>query len=124
MGQGLATEEIRRFLGQLSRAYVEPVKLYLLGGSALCFLGSPRRTMDIDCITDVATQEFELTVQSVAQELKLEVELVPIDKFIPVPDAAQSRHQYVEQFGNVQVFVFDPYSIALSKLARGFETDI
>ena len=28
------------------------------------------------------------------------------------------------QFGNIEVFVFDPYSIALSKLARGFDADI
>jgi hypothetical protein len=30
----------------------------------------------------------------------------------------------VGQFGGVTVYVFDPYSIALSKVARGFETDL
>jgi hypothetical protein len=30
----------------------------------------------------------------------------------------------VEKFGSIEVYIFDPYSIALSKLARGFDTDI
>ena len=124
MVQGLAATEIRQFLERLSEEYTKPVKVYLLGGSALCFLGSPRRTVDIDCTADVTTEEFELTVEAVAQELKLEIEIIPIEEFIPLPAAAQSRHKSVGQFGNLQVYVFDPYSIALSKLARGFDADI
>ena len=124
MGEGLATKEIRRFLERFSELYPEPVNLYLLGGSALCFLGSPRRTVDIDCTADIKSKEIESTVEAVAQELQLEVEIVPIEEFIPVPVSAQARHQPIGQFGQVQVFVFDPYSIALSKLARGFDADI
>jgi hypothetical protein len=124
MGQGLATTEIRRFLERLSEQYRKPVKLYLLGGSALCFLGSLRRTMDIDCTANSTSRELESAIETVALELKLEVEIVPIEAFIPLPRAAQTRHQFVGQFGEVQVFIFDPYSIALSKLARGFEADI
>lgn len=66
MGNGLATEEIRNFLNHLSQIYTQPVKLYLLGGSALCFLGSPRRTVDIDCVVDNSTKEFKDTVEAVA----------------------------------------------------------
>ena len=29
----------------------------------------------------------------------------------------------IGQFGNLEIFVADPYSIALSKLDRGFDTD-
>ncbi len=31
---------------------------------------------------------------------------------------------FVGEFGNLTVYVFDPYTIALSKLDRGFDTDI
>ncbi len=124
MGNGLATVEIRNFLNRLGQQYAQPVKLYLLGGSALCFLGSPRRTVDIDCVVDFSTKEFKDTVDAVANELQVEVEIIPIDEFIPLPPDTAARHQIVEKFGSIEVFIFDPYSIALSKLARGFDTDI
>ncbi|MCJ7657866.1 MAG: DUF6036 family nucleotidyltransferase [Anaerolineales bacterium] len=124
MGNGLATEEIRNFLNHLSQIYTQPVKLYLLGGSALCFLGSPRRTVDIDCVVDNSTKEFKDTVEAVANKLQVEVEIISIDEFIPLPPNNTERHQNVEKFGRIEVYIYDPYSIALSKLARGFDTDI
>jgi hypothetical protein len=30
----------------------------------------------------------------------------------------------VGRFGDVEVYIFDPYTIALSKIARGFEADL
>ena len=52
------------------------------------------------------------------------VEIIPIDEFIPLPSNAAARHQNVEKFGSIEVYIYDPYSISLSKLARGFNTDI
>jgi hypothetical protein len=124
MGNSLATEEIRNFFNRLGQQYRQPVKLYLLGGSALCFLGSPRRTVDIDCAVELLTKEFKDTIDVVSNELQVEVEIISIDKFIPLPSNATARHHNVEKFGRIEVFIFDPYSIALSKLARGFDTDI
>ena len=124
MGNSLAKDEIQIFLERLSLHYTQPVKLYLLGGSALCYLGSPRRTVDIDCTIEGSTQALVATVESIANDLKMEVEIVPIDEFIPLPPESENRHHPAGQFGSIKVFVFDPYSIALSKLARGFDTDI
>jgi hypothetical protein len=80
--------------------------------------------MDIDCTADSTSKKLAAAIEAVALELQLEVAIVPIEAFIPLPRAAQTRHHFVGQFGEVQVFVFDPYSIALSKLARGIEADI
>lgn len=124
MGSGLATEEIRNFLNRLSQQYSQPVKVYLLGGSALCFLGNPRRTVDIDCVVEFPTEEFTNTLEAVAAELQVEVEIISIDEFIPLPSNSTARHHKLEKYGSIEVFIFDPYSIALSKLARGFDTDI
>lgn len=44
----LAAEEILAFFNKLSQNYDSQANIYLLGGSALCLLGSPRRTIDID----------------------------------------------------------------------------
>ena len=41
-----------------------------------------------------------------------------------MPAGADNRHILIGSFGNLQVFVFDPYSVALSKLDRGFDSDI
>jgi hypothetical protein len=87
-------------------------------------LGSQRRTVDIDCTIVSISSELEATIDNIAQELHLEVEIIPIDEFIPLPPAASTRHYTVGNFGSISVYVYDPYSIALSKIARGFETDI
>ena len=52
------------------------------------------------------------------------VDAVPIAQFVPIPTGADNRQLLIGQFGAIQVFVLDPYTIALSKLDRGFETDI
>ncbi|MBK8050032.1 MAG: hypothetical protein IPK16_24775 [Anaerolineales bacterium] len=41
-----------------------------------------------------------------------------------MPIATAERHLSVGQFGQIDVFVLDPYAIALGKLDRGFDTDI
>ena len=59
----------------------------------------------------------------VARELKIYVEPVAIERFIPLPEGSNKRNIRIGQFGNLEVFVADPYSISLSKLDRGFDTD-
>jgi hypothetical protein len=41
-----------------------------------------------------------------------------------LPSNTTARHYSLEKFGSIEVFIYDPFSIALSKLARGFDTDI
>ncbi len=48
---------------------------------------------------------------------------MPLDKFIPLPQGSEGRVIRVGQFGNLEIFIADPYSIALSKLDRGADTD-
>ena len=85
MEHSLATEEIRNFLNQLGNKYTQKINVYLLGGSALCFLGSPRRTADIDCFVDPTNQGFLESVKKLADQLHIEVEIVPINAFILYP---------------------------------------
>ncbi len=123
----LTTSEIKQFLHRLSERYPNSAKLYLLGGGALCFLGSPRRTVDIDyTLSHLQTDSETLTVtiEALAQEMRLELEAVPIEEFVPLPTDSKQRHQQVAKFGKLIVYVYDPYTIALSKLARGFESDL
>ena len=123
----LATTEIETFLHHLGERYPHPVDLYLLGGSALCFLGSPRRTMDIDyTVSPLQTDSKSLTaiITTLADEMQLELEAVPIEEFVPLPTGSEQRHQRLGKFNQLTVYLYDPYTIALSKLARGFESDL
>lgn len=97
----------------------------MLGGSALCLLSSERPTLDIDYVdNDLRKTELQKLSDRIAQEMRVEIEAVPIDEFVPVPADAESRWLPVGRFGLIDVFIMDPYTIALSKLDRGFDTDI
>jgi hypothetical protein len=52
------------------------------------------------------------------------IEPVPLDRFVPLPTGNAERVIRIGLFGNLEIFIADPYSIALSKLDRGFDTDL
>ena len=54
----------------------------------------------------------------------LDVEAVPIHGFLALPVGREQRAISVGKYGQIQVSIVDPYVIALSKIDRGFETDI
>lgn len=99
-------------------------KITLVGGCALSLLGSSRPTIDIDFLgDDLHPNDFHKALLQLAAELNIYMEAVPLDRFIPIPDGSESRTIYIGQFGNLEVAIADPYSIALSKVERGFDTD-
>jgi hypothetical protein len=116
---------IQEFLARLGSRYPKQATLYLLGGSALILLGSSRDTLDIDYVgNDMQKDDFQILIEEIAAELELETEPVPIERFIPLPEGNEQRKIHIGQFGNVNAYIIDPYSIALSKVDRGFETDL
>jgi hypothetical protein len=101
--------------------------LYLLGGSALSLLGNPRTTVDIDYAFEPgmpAAKRLETAIAELAADMRLDVEAVPIAEFVPLPPRAYERRRLIGHYGQLTVYVFDPYTIALSKIARGFEADL
>jgi hypothetical protein len=123
----ISRASIIEFLEHLGEQIPFPATFYLLGGSALCLLGSPRETLDVDYTTDLDTTSekmIETIIQRLASQLKLDIEAVPIAEFIPLPPDTQSRRRFVGHYGALDVYIYDLYSIALSKIARGFESDI
>jgi hypothetical protein len=118
---------LQTFLQRLGERFTGAGDLYLLGGSALCLLGNPRTTVDVDYTfePDVdSVEQFEATVAELAAEMHLDVEAVPIAEFVPLPPQAYKRRRLVGHYGQLDVYIFDPYTIALSKIARGFEADL
>jgi hypothetical protein len=118
---------LKQFLTRLGERYSNPATLYLLGGSALLLLGNLRQTLDIDYTTDLDSQQqqsLETIMNELAAEYRLDIEAVPIAEFVPLPPGAETRRQFIGRFGQLDVYVYDLYTIALSKIARGFETDM
>jgi hypothetical protein len=118
---------LETFLQRLGERFPNPAEFYLLGGSALCLLGSPRETLDLDYTFEVASEQaqaFQVILDQLGAEMKLDLESVPMAEFIPLPPEARQRRRFVGHFGNLDVYIFDLYSIALSKIGRGFEADI
>lgn len=117
--------EIKGILQSIGRRVPPSSQLTLVGGSALALLGNPRLTIDIDFWgDDIHPSELHQSIIQVAKELQIYVEPVALERFIPLPADSDKRSIYIGEFGNLKVFVADPYSIALSKVDRGFDTDL
>ena len=117
--------EIQSVLQTLGEHVPPASRLVLVGGGALALLGSPRLTIDIDFVgDDVNPNKLHRTIMQIARQLNIDVEPVPIERFVPLPEGSDKRSIHIGQFGNLDVYVADPYSIALSKLDRGFDTDL
>lgn len=115
-------QSVLEILGQKSPANSE---LILLGGSALILLGSSRQTIDIDFLgDDVSPNSFHQSILEMAKELKVIMEAVPLERFIPLPEGHEERNIFIRNFNNLRITVADPYSIALSKLDRGLDSDM
>lgn len=56
----LDSTNIRSFLERLGERYPGRGTLYLLGGSALCLLGNPRQTKDIDQAILPSANQFDI----------------------------------------------------------------
>ena len=120
-------DTLMTFLARLGERCDGETRLYLLGGSALRLLGSPRETLDVDYTADVpaeTAQAFQQAMTQLADEFRLDLEEVPLAEFVPLPPLVHERHRLIGRFGLLEVYLFDPYSIALSKVARGFEADL
>jgi hypothetical protein len=122
--ESVTSQALQAFFQRLGEELPFPATIYLSGGSALCLLGSPRETLDVDCSIEDAPPEARKALEQIAVELRLDVELVPLGEFIPLPPDAKERRQFVGRYGQLEVYIYDLYSIALSKIARGFESDL
>lgn len=122
--ESVTAQALQTFFQRLGEQLTAPVSLYLQGGSAMCLLGSPRETLDVDISFENPPPEAEAILDILAAELELDLELVPLGEFIPMPPEAEQRRRFVGRYGQVDVYIFDLFSIALSKIARGFESDL
>lgn len=98
--------------------------MYLTGGATAVLEGWRESTVDIDVRFEPDSDAALSRIGEIKERLAVNVELAsPLD-FLPPLDGWRERSRFRFREGNLEVFDFDPYSQALSKLERGFELDL
>ena len=118
------SERIRRLARELGRVVPPGTRMYLTGGATAVLEGWRESTVDIDVRFEPDADAALERIRDLKEELALNVELAsPLDFLPPLP-GWQERSRFRLREGNLEVFDFDPYSQALSKLERGFDLDL
>lgn len=117
-------ERVRRLAAELGRVVPPGTRMYLTGGATAVLEGWRKSTADIDVRFEPDSDAALRRISELKEELAVNVELAsPLD-FLPALPGWQDRSRFRLREGNLEVFDFDPYSQALSKLERGFELDM
>jgi hypothetical protein len=126
MRQRVDQQRIEHFLQQLGRQFTKPGRIYLVGGTIMVYEGLRQQTLDIDLALEIANEDhsaFITAVRTLKERLSLNIEEASPADFIPLPSGYRERSQFVGRYGQLDVFYFDLYSTALSKIERGTEND-
>ena len=117
---------IADFLNKLGQRFRGRARLYLVGGTTVVYENRRAQTLDV-ALTIEADPADEIRLLQTLRELKdalaINVEQVSPADFIPLPGGYRDRSEFVGRFGGLDVFHFDLYSTALSKIERGNEQD-
>lgn len=124
--QPVDRERIELFLKRLGDRFRFPARIYLVGGTTLVFEGLRAQSLDIDLTFNVANEhhaDLVRAIQNLKNELSMNVEEASPADSIPLPAGYADRAQFVGRYGQLDVFHYDLYSLALSKIERGSEDD-
>ena len=98
-----------------------------MGGTTLVYEGLRQQTLDIDISFEVDDQDRSAFVGSIARLAR--AALSQYQRGLPPPTSSRSpagfreRSPFLGRYGQLEVFHFDLYSTALSKIERGTESD-
>jgi hypothetical protein len=117
-------ERIGRLARELGREVPAGTRMYLTGGATAVLEGWRPSTVDIDVRFEPDSDEPLRRIAELKERLRVNIELAsPLD-FLPPLEGWRERSPFRLREGNLEVFDFDPYSQALSKLERGFDLDL
>lgn len=124
MREAADAEQIARLARELGRVVPPGSRMYLTGGATAVLEGWRESTVDIDVRFEPDSDAALSRIRDLKEELDVNVELAsPLDFLPPLP-GWQERSRFRLHEGNLEVFDFDLYSQAMSKLARGLELDL
>ncbi|MEM7126967.1 MAG: DUF6036 family nucleotidyltransferase [Chloroflexota bacterium] len=127
MRQRIDQQRIEQFLQRLGREFHRPGRIYLVGGTTMVYEGLRQQTLDIDLsieVDDADHSAFIAIVRKLKNQLSMNIEEASPGDFIPLPSGHKDRSPYIGRSGQLDVFHFDLYSVALSKIDRSTGEDI
>ncbi len=96
----------------------------MTGGSTAVLEGWRETTIDVDMRFEPEADELLRALPGLKERLGVNIELASPPDFIPELPGWRERSPLVLQEGSVDVYHFDLYSQALSKIERGFDQDL
>jgi hypothetical protein len=126
MRHNVTKADIEKFLMALGRGFRKAGRLYLAGGAALVHMGlRGGSTMDVDVVIETTDEDAMVTaIRRIVEQMQINVEFSSPGDFIPIPTQWMTQAKYIGRYGSVDVFYFDFYSVALSKISRGNDRDL
>jgi len=115
------------FLEALGNTFRGRGRLYLSGGESMVWRGLRSATRDVDIAYDIEparSEEWVRAIRLLKERLSINVEEADPSHFVPLPPGAEGRAEFIGRYGGIDVYLYDPYSIALSKLSRGHARDL
>jgi hypothetical protein len=82
------------------------------------------RASSLDADLHAARDDIFHDVQAIKERLHLNIELVRPEHFVPPLEGSEDRHVFIETFGRVSFYHYDPCAQLFSKIVRGFERDL
>lgn len=124
MREAADAKRIKALARELGRAVSPGTRMYLTGGATAVLEGWRKSTVDVDVRFEPDSDAALSRIRDLKEQIDVNVELAsPLDFLPPLP-GWQDRSRFRFREGNLDVFDFDPYAQALSKLERGFELDL
>ncbi len=96
--------------------------VYLVGGGTAVLNGWRESSVDADLYC--ARDDIFRDVEAIKERLRLNIELVRPEDFIPPLEGSGDRHVFIETVGRVSYYHYDPYAQLFSKVVRGFDRDM
>jgi hypothetical protein len=115
---------VRAVLERLCRATTARVRIYLTGGATAVLRGWRATTIDVDLKLVPEDDRLLRAMQSLKEDLQVNLELAAPDQFIPPLPGWEERSLFIQRNGSVNVFHYDFYAQALAKIERGHEHDL
>ncbi len=116
-----------QFFEALGREFHGSARIYLVGGTTLVYEELRQQTLDIDLVIEVDAKEHGALIHAIRvlkDRLSVNVEEASPADFIPLPAGVDGRHRFIQRFGGIDIYHFDPYSSSLSKIERGRTQDL
>jgi hypothetical protein len=117
---------VTQFLQGLADACRRPGRVFLAGETSQVYEGWRERTPCLEYSAESAPEDQEALLEAVRRlqaGLRIAIREETPGAVIPLPRGHETRARYAGRIGALEVYHFDPYSVAFRLVARGDEPD-